>query len=484
MQRVGMPTRCRRCASGWSAAARSPGRFAVKGLGDLKDAASRPALEALAGRRAAAARGQGAGDPRRSAPSPTRDRRRRADRAAARRHRRGLLRLEATAAIGAMGRPALAESLIDYLEDDWAPMRAAAQAAMARSDADAFMPVLSGLDNDRDWSVRAALATTLGTLSPERGRSRAWRSWSSDPDARGGCRGAAGDGDAEAGRGRDTTFIGALAHADPAVRIAGGPGARRAEARGRRRGAGQGLRGLAPANATYVAASRACWRRSPRSKARPPRRASPRRCPIPTGRSASGRRRCCATGRRRRRSRRARLPPTPSRRSKRSTRWSRPPVLAAGLYPHQPRRVPRRAGGARRPAGRGQLRRRWSGKRLLRRRAAAPRRVADFVVQDGDPRGDGEGGPGYAIRDELNERPFLRGTRRDGARLEGHRRQPVLHHAVAAAAPRRALHRRSARCWRGWRWWTARAVGRRSSRCGSGTASSGSPGPASASRRG
>jgi cyclophilin family peptidyl-prolyl cis-trans isomerase/HEAT repeat protein len=36
--------------------------------------------------------------------------------------------------------------------------------------------------------------------------------------------------------------------------------------------------------------------------------------------------------------------------------------------------------------------------------------VPDFVVQDGDPRGDGEGGPGYAIRDEINQRPYLRGT--------------------------------------------------------------------------
>ena len=39
-----------------------------------------------------------------------------------------------------------------------------------------------------------------------------------------------------------------------------------------------------------------------------------------------------------------------------------------------------------------------------------PRVVANFVVQDGDPRGDGEGGPGYSIRDELNQRPYLRGT--------------------------------------------------------------------------
>jgi cyclophilin family peptidyl-prolyl cis-trans isomerase len=36
--------------------------------------------------------------------------------------------------------------------------------------------------------------------------------------------------------------------------------------------------------------------------------------------------------------------------------------------------------------------------------------VPGFVAQDGDPRGDGSGGPGYSIRDELNDRPFLRGT--------------------------------------------------------------------------
>jgi cyclophilin family peptidyl-prolyl cis-trans isomerase/HEAT repeat protein len=41
---------------------------------------------------------------------------------------------------------------------------------------------------------------------------------------------------------------------------------------------------------------------------------------------------------------------------------------------------------------------------------AIHRVVPDFVAQDGDPRGDGEGGPGYTIRDELNEQPYLRGT--------------------------------------------------------------------------
>jgi cyclophilin family peptidyl-prolyl cis-trans isomerase/HEAT repeat protein len=41
---------------------------------------------------------------------------------------------------------------------------------------------------------------------------------------------------------------------------------------------------------------------------------------------------------------------------------------------------------------------------------AIHRVVPNFVVQDGDARGDGSGGPGFTIRDELNDRPFLRGT--------------------------------------------------------------------------
>ncbi len=36
--------------------------------------------------------------------------------------------------------------------------------------------------------------------------------------------------------------------------------------------------------------------------------------------------------------------------------------------------------------------------------------VPDFVVQDGDPRGDGSGGPGYSIRDEINRLRYRRGV--------------------------------------------------------------------------
>ena len=38
------------------------------------------------------------------------------------------------------------------------------------------------------------------------------------------------------------------------------------------------------------------------------------------------------------------------------------------------------------------------------------RLIPNFVIQTGDPRGDGEGGPGYTIRDEFNTQPYVRGT--------------------------------------------------------------------------
>jgi len=36
--------------------------------------------------------------------------------------------------------------------------------------------------------------------------------------------------------------------------------------------------------------------------------------------------------------------------------------------------------------------------------------VPNFVIQGGDPRGDGNGGPGYQIRCEINELPYERGA--------------------------------------------------------------------------
>ena len=67
-----------------------------------------------------------------------------------------------------------------------------------------------------------------------------------------------------------------------------------------------------------------------------------------------------------------------------------------------------RAGGGGRAAHGGELH--GAGAQGLFTNVPWHRVVADFVVQGGDPRGDGEGGPGYTIRDEINQRPYLRGT--------------------------------------------------------------------------
>ena len=36
--------------------------------------------------------------------------------------------------------------------------------------------------------------------------------------------------------------------------------------------------------------------------------------------------------------------------------------------------------------------------------------VPNFVIQDGHPRGDGNGGPGWVIRDEINRQRYDRGA--------------------------------------------------------------------------
>jgi cyclophilin family peptidyl-prolyl cis-trans isomerase len=49
-------------------------------------------------------------------------------------------------------------------------------------------------------------------------------------------------------------------------------------------------------------------------------------------------------------------------------------------------------------------------KRKYFNRLTVHRVVPNFVIQDGDPRGDGNGGPGYQIRCEINEAPYARGA--------------------------------------------------------------------------
>jgi len=72
------------------------------------------------------------------------------------------------AALGALKQPETFDAVVDALTDRSPALRAAAMAAAARINPEGFLLVLSGLGSDSDWSVRAALASVLATLPADR----------------------------------------------------------------------------------------------------------------------------------------------------------------------------------------------------------------------------------------------------------------------------------------------------------------------------
>lgn len=74
------------------------------------------------------------------------------------------LAIETVMALGALRAPETFDVLVDGFTDSAPAMRAASLAAAARVDPETFLLALSGVPRDRDWTVRAALATVLGTL--------------------------------------------------------------------------------------------------------------------------------------------------------------------------------------------------------------------------------------------------------------------------------------------------------------------------------
>lgn len=78
--------------------------------------------------------------------------------------------LEVITALTATADPRVFDVMVDRFTDRRPQVRAAAIAAAARLDAEAFVFVISSLPPDREWSVRAALATALGGLEPDKVR--------------------------------------------------------------------------------------------------------------------------------------------------------------------------------------------------------------------------------------------------------------------------------------------------------------------------
>jgi len=377
--------------------------FAIKGLGALKDRASVAAIVPLVtspdvGVQIEAIRALGKiGDPAAVQPLV---------RVMQTRETPPPVRLEALTALGGLKAPGVADLVIDLLGDRDPLIRAAALKAASTLASENFILILSGLDADPDWHVRASLASLLGTL-PRQSALPRLMSMLSDGDKRVLAAvltslvklNAPGIGD---------ILLDHLKSEDPVVRAsaASGIGELRLPA---------GAQALPAAyqfalrDSTYVAraaileafskygisVSRSLldvalgdkdWAVRVRAasllrQGEPQADADARIRPAPTRLSADAYQSTALTN-----------PPFSTQvfiDTDRGTVQIELAVLDAPLMTDNFVSLARRGF--------------YNG-------LTFHRVVPDFVIQGGDPRGDGEGGPGYTVRDEINQRAYLRGT--------------------------------------------------------------------------
>jgi cyclophilin family peptidyl-prolyl cis-trans isomerase len=316
------------------------------------------------------------------------------------------LRRESMAALGAVVGPAAVDLLLDLLTDADPPVRAAALVALARVAPDAFLATLAGLDRDRDWTVRAAIAGALGGLTPPgRGVPRlALMLRDDDPRVVAAAVSALAASNA---REAEPLLVAQLTHADVAVRAAAAAGlaglkatasfgavaeayraAERDDSYVARAAALAALDGLAPEAARPLLAGALGdrdWavrvRAAALLAARGDNEAHGRSRPVPgTLAAADPAWRAMAS------------PPFSPHAFLETDKGTIEIELAIADAPQAVRSFMALA------------------RKGFYAGLAIHRVVPDFVVQVGDPRGDGEGGPGYTIRDEINQRPYLRGT--------------------------------------------------------------------------
>jgi HEAT repeat protein/cyclophilin family peptidyl-prolyl cis-trans isomerase len=315
------------------------------------------------------------------------------------------LRLEVIAAVASLGGEGVADTLIDYLGDPAPAIRAAALDGLARLDAEGFVFILSGIDPDPHWSVRVALARVLGALPSDVGLLRL-KSMLHDTDQRV----VAGVVTALANRrapDAGSILIEKLKADDPIVRAA----AARALAELTPPEAAAPLvdayhRGLG--DPTYVARAAAIT-------------ALARYDDADVGRVLSE---ALADPDWAVRVRAASLLQTVDPGMETATRI-RPAPTREGAEYRAPRVVnPPFSTELHLETDRGPIRIELAvldAPQTIESLTALVRDgfydgvtfhrvVPGFVIQAGDPRGDGEGGPGYTLRDELSERPYVRGT--------------------------------------------------------------------------
>jgi HEAT repeat protein/cyclophilin family peptidyl-prolyl cis-trans isomerase len=316
------------------------------------------------------------------------------------------VRAEAVAAIGAAGAPADADALLDLLSSRQAWLRAAAFRTVGALDADRFLIVLSGLDPDPEWSVRAAVAGALGALPEGRGFAQL-SGRLNDPDHR--ALAAVLTALGATHKPEAIPLVAAkLVGADPFVRAAAAAALGELKATSAipaLRTAYEASRG----DETYVARASILQAIA----AIDPASAGPLAVQALQDRDWAVRVKAAALLNTLEPTRAVADAIRPAPSSLNPDVYMDPaivsPAYSTQLYLETDK-------------GTVQIELAMHDAPLtihtfvaLARRGffdglAIHRVVPGFVMQDGDPRGDGEGGPGYTIRDEINQRPFLRGT--------------------------------------------------------------------------
>ncbi|MCE2515496.1 MAG: HEAT repeat domain-containing protein, partial [Acidobacteria bacterium] len=94
-----------------------------------------------------------------------------------------MLRLEAVDALASHGNAASVPVFTELMTHSWAPLRAASLRALAAADPAAFLRMLSGLGPDPDWRVRRAVADAMRQVDPEAAAARL-TAMLDDPDER------------------------------------------------------------------------------------------------------------------------------------------------------------------------------------------------------------------------------------------------------------------------------------------------------------
>jgi HEAT repeat protein/cyclophilin family peptidyl-prolyl cis-trans isomerase len=323
------------------------------------------------------------------------------------------VRLESIGALGGIhpslsAPPDLHDSLLDLLSDANPSVRAAALRSLSATDPESFVTILSGLDPDPHWSVRAALATVLGSLTSDVALPRL-ESMLADTDQRVIPSVLESMVKLRAPKAA-AVLIERLKADDPIVRAA----------------AATGLAALKPDNgASALAEAYTLGQRDANYNARAAALAALAAygagVATPVLKTAFADRDWAVRVRAARLM--AQLDPASAAENAIQIRPA-PTTLAADVYVAPRLTTPTVSTQAYIETDRGTIQIELAvldapltveNFVTLARKGyfdglSVHRVVPDFVVQDGDPRGDGEGAPGYSIRDELNERPYLRGT--------------------------------------------------------------------------